>query len=76
MKEMINTSIKHGFIKPSSDKLIVFVDGPEDTEAHGEFDWGSASLQAIQEWQPEGYTPIFDWTTRTNGETSDAMAST
>ncbi|KAH6918706.1 hypothetical protein BKA70DRAFT_1416685 [Coprinopsis sp. MPI-PUGE-AT-0042] len=76
MKELIKTSIEHGFIKPSSDKLIVFVDGPENIEEHGEFDWGSASLKAIEEWQPEGYTPIFDWTKRANGETSDDMAST
>lgn len=76
MKELINTSVKHGFIKESSDKLIIFVDGPENVEDHAEFDWGSASLKAIEEWKPEGFIPIFDWTMRANGEKSDVMEST
>ena len=41
IREMVRNGVRAGFIPPSNEGLIRFVDGPEDMSAHEEFDWGT-----------------------------------
>jgi hypothetical protein len=65
LRTLIKSSVSFGFIKPESENIIVFVDGPEDRSLHEEFDWGSATVAALEEWEPKSITALpFDWTKR------------
>jgi len=50
-----------GFIRPCSERLVIFVDGPADPQEHEIFDWGKAALDAIQSWQPGNNNPLYNW---------------
>ncbi|EAU88318.2 hypothetical protein CC1G_05084 [Coprinopsis cinerea okayama7 len=76
LRELIRSSIGHGFISPQNEDIIVFVDGPEKLEEHETFDWGAAALKAIDGWTLEQETPAFQWTKGLDGKPRDVMEST
>ena len=62
LRALIEGGIKSGFIRAASRNLAVFVDGPADLAQHTQFDWGQATMKALEEW--EGAPPgIFSWGT-------------
>jgi len=77
LRQLIKSSISHGFIKPVSESIIIFVDGPSDLALHEEFDWGAATIKALDEWKPVSAPALpFDWTKKKNGEQTDFLSST
>ncbi|TFK29819.1 hypothetical protein FA15DRAFT_751971 [Coprinopsis marcescibilis] len=76
LRQLVDSSIAYGFIKPISKEIIVFVDGPANHEEHAGFDWGSAVLRAIEEWNLRDDRPLFDWSKTLDGDSADALAST
>ncbi|XP_006458229.1 hypothetical protein AGABI2DRAFT_199661 [Agaricus bisporus var. bisporus H97] len=67
LRELIRQSVQAGFIRTASEKLIIFIDGPTNQEEHMTFDWGSAALTAIDDWELGNNNPLFDWTLKMNG---------
>lgn len=61
LRALIKGSIDAGFIKPESERLIIFVDGPVDIKDHENFDWGKAALEALDNWEGGSTSPLFDW---------------
>ncbi|KAF9483869.1 hypothetical protein BDN70DRAFT_873261 [Pholiota conissans] len=62
LRVLIKNSIDAGFIRPTSERLIVFVDGPEDKVEHEFFDWGRAALHALDSWERGSSNGLFKWT--------------
>ncbi|KAH8117451.1 hypothetical protein DFH11DRAFT_1575108 [Phellopilus nigrolimitatus] len=62
LKELIRNGVKAGFIQPSNENLVVFVDGPSDQSQHETFNWGEAALNALDSWNGDT-RPIYsyDW---------------
>lgn len=62
LRDLIRNGIKEGFIQPSNERLIFFVDGPSDLSEHESFDWGPAALEALDSWT-NGESPayLYDW---------------
>ncbi|KAF9001882.1 hypothetical protein BDQ17DRAFT_1170490, partial [Cyathus striatus] len=61
LRQLIKNGVAEGYIKPTSEQLIVFVDGPETISDHDTFDWGNAALKALDEWPREREGILFDW---------------
>lgn len=61
LREMIKRGIKLGFIHHENEHLVRFVDGPEDPEAQVDFDWGKATLEAIDCWKTCSRMGLYDW---------------
>lgn len=61
LRSLIKSSITAGFIRPESERLIIFVDGPVDHGDHESFDWGSAALEALNSWETGRINPLFVW---------------
>ncbi|KAJ2931337.1 hypothetical protein H1R20_g5660, partial [Candolleomyces eurysporus] len=77
LRALIRSSVSFGFIKPESENIIVFVDGPEDQSLHEEFDWGSATLAALDKWKPKSIVALpFDWTKKESGQRVDNLSMT
>ena len=69
LRELIRTGIREGFVAPRSESLIIFVDGPEDPAEHEDFDWGSATLDALDHWESSRSPDLlYDWTKRKAGD--------
>ncbi|GJE87966.1 lysine decarboxylase, putative [Phanerochaete sordida] len=64
LRELIRNGVREGFIVERNEKLILFVDGPEDHAAHETYDWGKAALEALDGWQAEHREVYYDWTKR------------
>ncbi|THV07998.1 hypothetical protein K435DRAFT_741547 [Dendrothele bispora CBS 962.96] len=66
LRQLIKNSIEAGFIQPEYEKIVIFVDGPANREAHADFDWGEAAVDAIDDWRIERAKrmskTMFDWT--------------
>jgi len=73
LRQLIRNGIDEGFIQPTNEQLIVFVDGPASREEHDSFNWGEASLKAMDEWQAPGFRPLFDWTESMDGKEMGAL---
>ena len=69
IRDLVRNGIKMGFIQPSNENLLVFVDGPSDPSEHESFNWGEAALKALDSWVL-GETSVheYDWTKRLEGE--------
>lgn len=67
LRQLIRHSIQEGFIRAVSEALVIFVDGPVNPEEHLTFDWGKATLAALDEWKRGRNNPLFDWTRKMNG---------
>jgi hypothetical protein len=61
LRALIKASIEAGFIRPYSERLVTFVDGPTDPQEHETFDWGKAALSAIDAWEEGKNNPPYDW---------------
>lgn len=68
LRELIRTGIREGYVSPQSESLIVFVDGPEDPNAHDDFDWGEAALRALEVPRTKSADLLYDWTKRKTGD--------
>lgn len=64
LRELIRNAVRDEFIRPSNERLIVFVDGPSDHSKHEEFDWGTAAIDALEQWSDEAGILEYDWTLR------------
>ncbi|KIK81214.1 hypothetical protein PAXRUDRAFT_198462 [Paxillus rubicundulus Ve08.2h10] len=63
LRDLIKNGIREGFIRPESEKLIVFVEGPADPYEHEDYDWGTAALKAIDAWEHDNVSTLpFYWT--------------
>ena len=77
LRALIKSSVSFGFIKPESENIVVFVDGPEDRSLHEEFDWGPATLAALDKWDSKSIAVLpFDWTKRKSGQGADNLSMT
>ncbi|KIL69637.1 hypothetical protein M378DRAFT_156869 [Amanita muscaria Koide BX008] len=72
LRQLINTAIDHGFIRPENTRLITFVDGPADFAEHLHYDWGTAVLDALDNWTMGEAVPMFDWSKRLGDKITDA----
>ncbi|KAH9020281.1 hypothetical protein EDB83DRAFT_2679488 [Lactarius deliciosus] len=63
LRAQIKGAIASGFIKPSNERLVIFIDSPPGTDPTG-FDWGTAALTALDAWSPPG-PGIFSWNKNT-----------
>ncbi|PPQ77527.1 hypothetical protein CVT25_011324 [Psilocybe cyanescens] len=63
LRTLIKSGIDAGFIKPASERLIHFIDGPQNHEEHESFDWGKATLEALDNWERGRSDPLFVWST-------------
>ncbi|KAF4615393.1 hypothetical protein D9613_002943 [Agrocybe pediades] len=61
LRTLVKQSINAGFIHAANERLIIFVDGPEDHDEHESFDWGKAALEALDNWSPGTTRPLFSW---------------
>lgn len=70
LRDLIRNGVEQGFIQPSNERLAVFVDGPSDEAEHATFDWGEATLKALDSWQRGDAAAVYayDWSKRM-GET-------
>lgn len=68
LRALIQNGVRDGFIPARNERLILFVDGPADHDAHDDFDWGVAALEALDGWQAEHRDVYYDWTKRKSGE--------
>ncbi|KAF9453253.1 hypothetical protein P691DRAFT_755706 [Macrolepiota fuliginosa MF-IS2] len=67
LRQLIKRSIQEGFIKSTSEHLVTFVDGPANPEEHPTYDWGTATLAALDEWERGRHHALFDWTQKMDG---------
>jgi hypothetical protein len=79
LREFIRTAVQTGFIRPDNERLLTFVDGPSiaaespsssEIQAHESFDWGAASLKALEDWDADSiHTQSYDWSVNVPPET-------
>ncbi|TCD62389.1 hypothetical protein EIP91_006943 [Steccherinum ochraceum] len=68
LRQLIRNGIAEGFISAKNEKLIQFVDGPADHAEHEDFDWGKATLEALDKWEAVVISYTYNWTKRTAGD--------
>ena len=61
MKQLVRNGIDSGFILPQNERLLGFVDGPAEPDAHADFDWGKAALDALDKWESVGMSHYYNW---------------
>lgn len=61
VRQMIKQGMQDGFITAINEHIITFVDGPSSITEHDDFDWGLATLEALDAWKWEGGKPLFNW---------------
>jgi hypothetical protein len=64
LRELVRNGVEEGFISERNEKLILFVNGPEDHVEHEDYDWGKSALEALNGWQAEHIEIYYDWTKR------------
>ncbi|KAI0062004.1 hypothetical protein BV25DRAFT_1900087 [Artomyces pyxidatus] len=50
LRALVQGAVREGFIRARNESLVVFLDGPEDQSEHEKFDWGLATLEALDRW--------------------------
>jgi len=57
LRALIKSAIQVGFIRESSQGIVVFIDGPADDAQHASYDWGAAALFELEHWggAPPGF---------------------
>lgn len=72
LRDLIRSGVRSGFIHPSNEGIVVFIDGPTDRSEHGSFDWGTPALEALESWvKPAGFDIGFDWRKRLPDENKE-----
>ncbi|KAH9915792.1 uncharacterized protein BXZ73DRAFT_92571 [Epithele typhae] len=69
LKLLVRNGIENGFILPANERLIRYVEGPEDVAEHDTFDWGAAAVAALDQWDTVQATHFYNWHLRKEGET-------
>ncbi|KIJ30320.1 hypothetical protein M422DRAFT_268186 [Sphaerobolus stellatus SS14] len=65
LRDLIRSGVSSGFIHPSNERIVVFIDGPADKLEHTSYDWGTSAIEALNAWKkPEGHALGFDWKKR------------
>jgi len=75
LRQLIQNGVEEGYINPSNEKLILFVDGPAAHDEHENFDWGIAALMAIEKYQVDDIQQLFNWRKGTDGSPSASLSS-
>ncbi|KAG5646699.1 hypothetical protein DXG03_002689 [Asterophora parasitica] len=75
LRQLICNGINEGYINPSNEALILFVDGPASHDEHDTFNWGAAAIEAVENWESDGVKYLFDWTKRKDGTSSASLES-
>ncbi|PCH38409.1 hypothetical protein WOLCODRAFT_115423 [Wolfiporia cocos MD-104 SS10] len=73
LRDLIRNGIQEGFIKAVNEHIVQFIDGPSEYELHESFDWGKATLDALDSWTPPEQTHFYDWTARKGQTKGDAL---
>ena len=77
LKALVRNGIDSGFILEQNERLIRFVDGPEDCAAHEDYDWGKAAMEALDTWEDIAKSHFYNWHLRKDGKTEeDVMGAT
>ena len=77
LRELIRNGVKSGFILEKNEKLLRFVEGPEDPAEHENFDWGKAAIEALDKWEAVTASHFYNWHLRKDGKTEeDVMGAT
>jgi len=71
LRALIKMGMDAGFIRPCSERLVIFVDGPADPQEHEMFDWGKAALDAIHSWEPGNNNPLYNWSKNSDSTRDD-----
>ena len=71
LRALIRNGIENGFIVEKNEKLIKFVEGPEDRAEHENFDWGKAALEALDTWENIASSHYYNWHLRKDGKTEE-----
>ena len=48
LRDLLRSGVRAGFIQPSNESLVRFVDGPENPEEHATFDWGQGERRIFE----------------------------
>ncbi|KAH9939598.1 hypothetical protein B0H21DRAFT_780548 [Amylocystis lapponica] len=64
LRQLVRRAVQEGFIAPTGEHLVRFVEGPPQHDAHEGFDWGKAAIEALHEWRPQKRAHAYDWTVR------------
>ncbi|EJF62650.1 hypothetical protein BD309DRAFT_984780 [Dichomitus squalens] len=77
LRDLVKNGIRSGFILEKNEKLLRFVEGPEDHAEHESFDWGKAAVEALETWEGVAASHYYNWHLRKDGKTEeDAMGAT
>ncbi|KAI0668472.1 hypothetical protein C8Q78DRAFT_979708 [Trametes maxima] len=71
LRALIRNGIREGFILEKNERLVCFVEGPADVAEHGAFDWGRATLDALEQWEGVAASHFYNWHLRKDGETEE-----
>jgi hypothetical protein len=71
LRQLIQNGVTGGFINEANARFVIFVDGPTSHDEHETYDWGNAGVNAVEAWQAHIVKPLFDWTKRMDGTTSE-----
>lgn len=71
LRELVRNGIENGFILAKNEALLRFVEGPADLAEHESFDWGKATMEALDKWQGAQASHFYDWTLRKDGKTEE-----
>ena len=62
IRALVRRGVDEGFIQPGTENFVLFVDGPKDHSDHGDFDWGKAALDVLDNWDYDHESFYrFDW---------------
>ena len=71
LRELIRNGVKSGFILEKNEKLLRFVEGPEDPAEHENFDWGKGAIEALDKWEAVTASHFYNWHLRKDGKTEE-----
>ncbi|EJD05933.1 uncharacterized protein FOMMEDRAFT_119343 [Fomitiporia mediterranea MF3/22] len=73
LRDLVRNGVNEGFIQPSNENLVLFVDGPSDPSLHETFDWGEAALEALNSWNKgEASVYTYDWSKKMGKENGES----
>ncbi|KAI0831700.1 hypothetical protein BC628DRAFT_1407337 [Trametes gibbosa] len=76
LRELIRNGVREGFIVEKNEHLVRFVDGPAERAEHEAFDWGTAAMATLDEWQAVGASHFYNWHLRKDGKEEDTLGAT
>ncbi|KAI0648321.1 hypothetical protein C8Q79DRAFT_999701 [Trametes meyenii] len=71
LRALIRNGIREGFILEKNERLVRFVEGPADVAEHGVFNWGRATLDALEQWEGIAASHFYNWHLRKDGKTEE-----